>query len=60
MTKKTNIKITNCETDTKSQLRSDHFPIIANLNIKFKTIKKKKEEEVIYITRKRNGRTRHS
>ena len=53
MTKRTNIKITDCESDTRSQLRSDHYPIIADLNIKFRTIKQTNDKEVIYNKKKR-------
>ena len=53
MTKRTNIKVTDCETDTKSQLRSDHYPIIANINVKFKATKQTKEKEIMYNKKKR-------
>ena len=44
MTKKTNIKVTDCETDTKSFLRSDHYPIVAKVGIKFRRINIKKKK----------------
>ena len=36
ITQKSCLTITDCETDTKSILLSDHFPIIAEMNIKFR------------------------
>ena len=34
MTNKSNIKIENCETDSKSSLQSDHYPVTAEMKIK--------------------------
>ena len=36
MTQKSSLRIENCESDTKSRLQSNHFPVIADLKIKFK------------------------
>ena len=36
MTRRDNIRSEDCETDTKAQLQSDHYPVMAQMKIKFK------------------------
>ena len=53
MTKKANIKITNCETDTRSYLRTDHYPVIADLKVKCRTNRQEKSKKKIVYNKKK-------
>ena len=48
MTRRNNIRIEDCETDTKAQLQSDHYPVIAQMKIKFKKQSSKPEQIKTY------------
>ena len=57
MTRRDNIRIEDCETDTKAQLQSDHYPVMAQMKIKFKRPEIKKGEQKNIIKRA-SGRTK--
>ena len=39
ITAKNNLKVMNCETDTKIELDTDHYPIVAEIATKFRALK---------------------
>ena len=51
MTQQGNVRITDCETDTKSRLLTDHYPVIAEIKIVFREKREERKKTFRYNDR---------